>query len=280
MALVDSGVSGTIMNQDFFSKTVYASAKLYGPDFLFIKGASGKILKVLGKLSVEFTIEGELQDFVVHVVDGLHHSFILCVDFLCSRNATLQFSSTNTIHIPTNTGMVNVCALTTSNGFARTMGSVIVPSHSESYVQVKVSRHHNGATVLLEAADNILSHSLAVAKCLVKVKQEKRVIRLMNPTFENIELFPGQIVATVSHIDCTNIFPFGNQTGNRPPPSVNDMSSASQSSHINRRSLNGQGQTTPLEFDLDNSDLSDSQKHALLEFLNQHSRTLLLILVN
>ena len=46
------------MNQEFISKTVYASAKLYGPDFLIIKGASGKTLKVLGKISVEFTIEG------------------------------------------------------------------------------------------------------------------------------------------------------------------------------------------------------------------------------
>lgn len=174
-------------------------------------------------------MKGNSQDFVVHVVDGLHHSLILGVDFLCSRNATLQFSSTNIMHIPTNTGTVNVCALTTSNGFARTVGSVIVPSRSESYVQVKVSRHHNGATLLLETADNILSHSLAVAKCLVKVKQGKAVIRFMNPTFENIELFPGQIVATVSHIDCVNIFPFGNQTDNRPVPSVNAVSPASQS---------------------------------------------------
>ena len=51
----------------------------------------------------------------------------------------------------------------------------------------------------------------------------------MNPNFENIELFPGQIVATVSHVDCANIFPFGNQTDNRPVSSVNAVSPASQS---------------------------------------------------
>ena len=42
----------------------------------------------------------------------------------------------------------------------------------------------------------------------------------MNPTFENIELFPGQIVATVSHIDCTNICYIN----------INAVSPASQSS--------------------------------------------------
>jgi len=51
------------------------------------------------------------MDISIHIqyMEGLNHVFILGVDFLCSYNATLQFSETNTMHIPSNNDEANAC---------------------------------------------------------------------------------------------------------------------------------------------------------------------------
>lgn len=80
-ALVDPGASVSIINKDFLGKTSYANDELLPPEFNSVKGASGRLLPVIGKLNAEIFINGQSYPFMVHVVDGLHHAFILGVDF-------------------------------------------------------------------------------------------------------------------------------------------------------------------------------------------------------
>lgn len=54
-ALIDSGASVTIINKEFFKKTHYASHQLSPPAFQSVKGASGKLLPVLGQIQLEIT---------------------------------------------------------------------------------------------------------------------------------------------------------------------------------------------------------------------------------
>lgn len=99
-ALIDSGASVTIINKEFFKKTHYASHQLSPPAFQSVKGASGKLLPVLGQIQLEITINGKEYSFKTHVVEGIHHAFILGVDFLCAHDTVLRFSASNTLHIP------------------------------------------------------------------------------------------------------------------------------------------------------------------------------------
>lgn len=58
-ALIDSGASVTIINKDFFlAKTQYAQNQLLPPTFRSVKGASGKVLPVLGQIDLEISING------------------------------------------------------------------------------------------------------------------------------------------------------------------------------------------------------------------------------
>lgn len=108
-ALIDSGASVTIINKEFLAKTQYAQIRLLPPTFRSVKGASGKLLPVLGQIDLEIFINGKEYNFKAHVVDGIHHAFILGVDFLCAHDTVLRFSTSNTLHIPDQYGENNVC---------------------------------------------------------------------------------------------------------------------------------------------------------------------------
>lgn len=117
-------------------------------NFSNVVGASGKELHVLGKTNIEFTINGAKYSFCVHVVDGLHHSFILGVDFLCATNTTLTFSCTNTMHIPDKNGSPNLCTISTNAGLGRLTKPITIPQRSEMNVNIKMLKHN--AEVLVE----------------------------------------------------------------------------------------------------------------------------------
>lgn len=87
---------------------------------------------------------------MVHVVDGLHHAFILGVDFLCAYDTVLMFSTENTMLLPDAQGEVNVCVISTENGYARAKCAITIPQRCEMNVPVHISRHNNGDVVLLE----------------------------------------------------------------------------------------------------------------------------------
>lgn len=58
-ALVDSGASVSIINRDFLGKTSYANDELLPPEFNSVKGASGRLLPVIGKLNADIFIKGQ-----------------------------------------------------------------------------------------------------------------------------------------------------------------------------------------------------------------------------
>lgn len=57
-ALVDSCASVTILNRNFLGKTSYANDELLLPEFNSVKGASRRLLPVVGKLKAEIFING------------------------------------------------------------------------------------------------------------------------------------------------------------------------------------------------------------------------------
>lgn len=82
---------------------------------------------VLGQINLEILINGREYNIKAHVVDGIHHAFILGVDFLCAHDTVLRFSTSNTLHIPDQYGENNACVITTENGYARTRCPILIP---------------------------------------------------------------------------------------------------------------------------------------------------------
>ena len=114
-ALVDSGAGVTIMDKAYFDKTNFSDSKLDPPDFESITGVGGHKSLVLGKMNMEFVMRGARYTYMVHVVKGLHHSFILGIDFLSAFNVRIFFSEQNTLEIPDGSEP-KVCVIKTSAG--------------------------------------------------------------------------------------------------------------------------------------------------------------------
>lgn len=254
-ALIDSGASVTIINKEFFKKTHYASHQLSPPAFQSVKGASGKLLPVLGQIQLEITINGKEYSFKTHVVDGIHHAFILGVDFLCAHDTVLRFSASNTLHIPDQYGENNVCVITTENGYARTKCPVSIPKRCEMNVLVHISRHQNGEIVLLEPHVELESFNISAARCCVQVNHSSAYFRIINPTFETVELPTNFVVAQVVDIDQDNILSLEGES--REVSALNPDNSKTTSQN-------------QVQFDLGNSDLDQNQKEILLKFLSRY----------
>ena len=258
--LVDSGAAVTIMSKIFYEKAAFDDKTLDPPDFPDVTGASGKKLLVLGKKEVEVVINGYKYDYDVHVVDGLHHGFILGVDFLCSNDIELKFSEQNYMQIPEGKER-NICLIKTSAGLARTVDTVVIPKRSEININVSVSRRKTGDEVLLEPQQNLAKMHIHAAKCLVKVQNGRAIMRLLNPTNSDISLRCNKVLANVSDIYNAQVFPIDDAS----EYAINSISTESDiTSQCNSVENND------IKFDLENSDLLPDQKARLQSFLSKH----------
>lgn len=160
------------------------------------------------------------------MVDGIHHAFILGVDFLCAHDTVLRFSTSNTLHIPDQCGENNVCVITSENGYARTRCPVLIPPRCKMNIPVHISRHQNGDIVLLEPHKDLESLNLSAARCCVQVDCSSAFLRVINPTFETIELPMHFVVANV--IDVVHESILSLEGGSKNVSALNPDSSENQ----------------------------------------------------
>ena len=256
-ALLDTGASITVMSANFLQKTCHNGAKLMKPIHQNIKGVTGNYLQVLGMLDIGLDIDNVKFKHRVHVIEDLHHSFILGLDFLTANHANIDFNS-NTLTINNN----HVCQIITNSGLARTTKSVVIPKRSETTISVLVSRCKNGDQVLLEPLPSLMKNfHITAAKCLVKVQNRKAYLKILNPTYNDVRLRNNQTLATVVDIVSTNdsatVFSL-------------DCDSATPSNKVASKDADKSQGKSNLHFDLSESDLTDNQKAHLSEFLKAH----------
>lgn len=68
-------------------------------------------------------------------------------------------------------------------------------------VPVHISRHNNGDVVLLEPHRDLEALQLCAARCCVQVNSSQAFIRLINPTFEQVQTPMNFSVANVVEIN-------------------------------------------------------------------------------
>ncbi|KAK3101592.1 hypothetical protein FSP39_004699 [Pinctada imbricata] len=221
--------------------------------FMKIKGVTGNYLTVLGMLNIELVIDGVTFAQTVHVISELHYPFILGLDFLKSHSATIDYRA-NTLNIETNNEL-HICSIITDTGLARVSNTVVIPSRSETTIQVRVSRCHDDEEVLLEPLHSLSLQHIIAAKCVVKVKAHGAYLKVMNPTYQDIRLKRDQVLATVHELDSDS------------EPSIFSFDDRGHKQNQGQGSNKSSGKTD-LQFDLSNADLDEPQKRTLKFFLN------------
>lgn len=153
---------------------------------------------MLGKLKLPLSFKGVTFTFVVYVVDRLPHSLIIGLDFFQKHQVTLNLAD-NTMSFYNDSA--NVCLMKTNGGLVRVAKSTTLPPFSENILSVKVSKRYSGEEVLLEPLPDMQTLNLLGAKCLVKVKNCQSVLKVLNPTTQEIRLPKGKVLAKVADFD-------------------------------------------------------------------------------
>lgn len=252
-ALVDTGSQITLVSQSFFQKSEYANSKLSRPDYDVIKGVSNNTLPILGKLSLPIEMNHKILWTSVHVVRGLNQSLIIGMDFMEKHNVSIHLGS-KTIQIAEAN---NSLPIVDKHHFARTAQKITIPANHEMLVPVKISRLKCKQTVYLEPTENINHMNLLAAKTITRIQNQRGVLKICNPTEEEIILNNNAIVASVECVNTHDIIPFYS------PECVQTNAIETQ---LNSKSQ----QKTPITFDLKNSELNDTQKSELQNFLRDY----------
>lgn len=250
-ALIDTGASISCVSQSFLSKTDLANSKLESPDFSFIKGVTGQKLRVLGKIVLPISFSGQEFEFPVHVIENLHHSFILGVDFMQTNKVVISFA-TNTLCINNDSAKPIVCSIETNAGYARASKSFKIPSNSETLLEIKVSRRKTNDVVLLEPSNNLSSLQLSAAKSLVHIKNLRGYLKVLNPTDKDISIPQNKVLAVVSEVDQKSIDHFD-----------------AEISEIQTSQTNSEA-SEDISFDLASSKLNQKQRVELKKFLESN----------
>ncbi|CAG2233953.1 unnamed protein product [Mytilus edulis] len=257
--LIDTGASISIINKELLDKTGYAQNRLKPPTYLKIKGVSGQKLNVLGKIEIDIMIDGKIFKYPLNVVENVHHSLILGFDFINHFNGKIDCGNKTLYLIDGKEALVS--QIKEIFGLARTTEAITIPKKSESIITISVSKFKNGDQVLLEPRPTLTLKHLIGAKCVVTVHKGKAVLKLLNPTNSDILLKRREILAQVYNVNDADILPF-------EPKELNQIEKQNATNQKNHQSKSKEKLSH--DFDLEHSDLNESQKQKLLKLLKTY----------
>ena len=256
-ALRDTGASISCISKTFFDKgfnDVYT--KCTKSNISTIVGVGGTQHAVQSETNVDICFGSLTLNAKFYVIEDLHHSIILGIDFMEKHRVTLDISANKFII----EGSTKVCTITTYAGVARTVRSTAIDQQSEVTVPVKISRVQSGTEVLLEPLSSLPNKNIIGAKSLVVVRNHKAVMRVLNPTNKTVNLKSYKSLANVVLIEPASVLSIdeiAEECQNENTVGLSDLQNKSKTCH------------TP-SFDLSNSDMSAEQKEKLLHLLEEN----------
>ena len=253
-ALLDTGAQISLASHAFFQNSEFSNTELLAPDYDVVRGVSGNHLPILGKIQLPIDIENKIFWSSIHIVKGLNQAVILGLDFMEKHNVSLNLG-TKTIKIAES----NVTSpVETKLHFARTSQRVVIPPKHETLLPVRISRLKRQQVVLLEPWGSLEDNSLVGAKTLSMVQNQTGVMKVCNPTDNEIVIGNNTIVATIEVVEIADIRSFD-------IPRETQNNSTRSFKTTKKKKIK-----TPLHFDLSESDLNENQKENLQTFLNDH----------
>ncbi|WAQ95040.1 hypothetical protein MAR_007511 [Mya arenaria] len=257
-ALVDSGASISCIHAATFKKLSDRQVTIQNSHLKSIVGVGGERHSVLGEVCLTLKIGGLQIDQKFIVLENLHHSLILGLDFMTKNHVRIDFHQ-KLMSVGEDFVFVGI-SCDSLFGYARPTSKVIIEANSEVIVEVKVSKNHKNDTVLLEPSENLSAKFLAGARSLVTTKNHRAKMRLMNPTNKNITLHPFDIVGVVSLVE-------SNETH-----MLNELESSDNVANVETEdNMSNKFENNEIQFDISNANLSEQQKLKLRKFLQQNT---------
>lgn len=224
-----------------------------------VTGVSGEKVNVLGRISVPIVIAGICFPYDCHILESLHHSLIIGVDFLYEYKCFVDLSQ-GKLHLQDHLASVN---LIIKSGCAKTNKPFYITARQEVVIPVSVTRTLKREIFLLEPVQN--DKNFRVARCLVKPKRNKKtkcgsaVVRILKPTFEDIHLPINYVVATVSKVEISQIF------------EIDETNCLNNSNNNMFSSNSAQSRSADdITFNISNPELSAQQRSKLEKFLKEN----------
>lgn len=258
-ALVDTGASISCISLSFVKKCGIDLQTIEPCDVKQVAGVGGDRVSVIGKTLIPIVIAGARFDFKFHVLDDFHHKLIIGVDFLYENKCFVDLGQ-GMLYVKE--GLISA-RLTVQSGSAKVTKPVCIPAREETELPVSISRTFKNEIILLEPVPT--NKDIRVARCLVKAKQSKgsksktfsALVRVLNPTDDDIYLPANFTVASASRVDTENIFAFNENCASQECAHVNVVSDKNENSN--------------LVFNISNPYLTSEQCSQLKQFLHKNS---------
>ena len=240
-----------------------------GPsDVPLISGVAGHVTRVGGKVILPISI-GEVDfNHPFYILDSMNHEIILGVDFLQEYEATVSFESSRLVL--KNSASVPLVSKVTRPMYVRAICNVSLPARTQTVfrVQCKDTKLQHG---IIEPVPSLHSdEQLVGAKCIVQPHYGKTVYQIMNPTDNDIDIRPNQVVGIwepLSADTCIESFEVDGNDSHRP--TLTDDRTKANTIHVTSN-VNPNEVLDGLGINMNDSDLTADQKHELVEFLSQN----------
>lgn len=255
-ALCDTGAAISCVNKSFAMKLLQTDLKLEPSNYKTVIGVGGEHHEVAGTVNLKLNFGGLNTEYTFHVTENLHHSVILGIDFMERFRVNIDIGNKTMSILET-----KICSLSTNTGFARTSAAFTIQPNHEADINIKLSRCRNGSEVLVEPAPDLHKLQIQCAKCVITVQKGKAVLRIINPTSKQIYIPENKIIGVITALDQASVFSLN--VDSFQPNSGSELGS-------NERKSCQEIDDSELNFDFENSDLSDDQKNTLFAFLKQN----------
>lgn len=182
--MVDSGAQVSAISADYFHANLQNKYSLEKA-FLIVNGVSGALLKVKVKINITIEIGRLSLQQSVYVIHNSKHSFILGLDFLTKQKASLNLQSGIT-EVPIVSGKNNDSSIC----FISLIKDENIPARSEVLVLIQtVNKNIRHKISLIEANPSLVGRQSVIgATCLVKIKENKSFLQILNPTNSKVRL--------------------------------------------------------------------------------------------
>ena len=222
-------------------------------------GVGGEHHAVAGKVTLAINFGGLTVEHDFLVIDNLHNSLILGIDFMERYKVKLDRGNRLMSILD-----AYICTLSTNVGYARTVNPITIDPNCETDITVKIARCQNGEEVLIEPIPWLQKMQLQGAKCVVTIQKGKSLVRLMNPTDKSIHLGGNKVIGLATSLNADTVFSL--QTDSLDPDVVSTPVNGSEQ----QNSAHDEITDEELNLDFENSDLNEEQKQILHAFLLQN----------
>ena len=263
-ALIDTGASISCISKSFLVNSGNRSKLRTDTDILCIKGVCGERHSVEGTAVIKIKIGKFQVDQRFYVFSRLHEDLLLGIDFLTNNGAKIDLQS-NTVRFKDSQKSVQLIQPIPHIGLAKLSADVIIPPLTEVVVPVIATKMKDCKGVLLQPSKKLSTKfGLGGAKCVVNIENGKTVYRLINPSEAMVTLKAKQIVATISEVDSESISEVGKDSVHVDPNNTEEVN------QVCLDNTNYVQIAKDLGIELDNADLSDSQKLQLMELIGKN----------